>query len=170
MNEKEIKTIILDIQASPKEGEWFEIKENNAKPEEIGEYVSALANGAAYMGQSKGYLVFGMNDVTHSIVGTAFEPKLEKIGNQEIENWIATQLSPRIDFSIHETIIREKRIVLFVIDSAGNTPVKFKGTAYIRVGSYKKNLSDHPERERKIWQNTHNSSFETKIARRYFCR
>jgi len=164
MNEKEIKTIIFDIQASPKEGEWFEIKENNANPEEIGEYVSALANGAAYMGQSKGYLVFGMHDATHSIVGTTFEPKLEKIGNQEIENWIATQLSPRIDFTIHETIIREKRIVLFVIDSAGNTPVKFKGTAYIRIGSYKKNLAEHPERERKIWQNTHNSSFETKIA------
>ena len=164
MTEKEIKTIIADVQASPREGEWVEIKENNANPEEIGEYVSALANGAAYMGQSKGYLVFGMNDTTHAIVGTTFNPKLEKIGNQEIENWIATQLSPRIDFSIHETIIHEKRVVLFIIDSANNTPVKFRGTAYIRVGTYKKNLADHPERERKIWQNTLNSSFETKIA------
>ena len=164
MNEKEIKTIIADIQASPKESEWVEIKENNANPEEIGEYVSALANGAAYMGQSKGYLVFGMNDKIHALVGTTFNPKLQKVGNQEIENWIATQLSPRIDFTINEITINEKRIVLFIIDSAGNTPVKFKGTAYIRVGSYKKNLADHPERERKIWQNTHNSSFETKIA------
>jgi len=164
MNEKEIKTIIADIQAAPKEGEWIEIKENNANPEEIGEYVSALANGAAYMGQSKGYLVFGMNDVTHALVGTTFNPNFQKIGNQEIENWIATQLSPRIDFIINEITINGKRIVLFIIDSAGNTPVKFKGNAYIRVGSYKKKLADHPERERKIWQNTHNSSFETKIA------
>jgi len=164
MNEKEIKTIIADIQASPKEGEWFEIKENNANPEEIGEYVSALANGAAYMAQSKGYLVFGMTDVMHTIVGTTFNPKLQKIGNQEIENWIATQLSPRIDFTIHEITINGKHVVLFIIDSAGNTPVKFKGTAYIRVGSCKKKLAEHPERERKIWQNTHNSFFETKIA------
>jgi len=164
MNEKEIKTIIADIQASPKESEWIEIKENNAKPEEIGEYVSALANGASYMGQSKGYLVFGMTDKVHSIVGTTFNPKTEKIGNQEIENWIATQLSPRIDFTINEIMVNEKRIVLFVIDSAGNTPVKFKGTAYIRVGSYKKKLADHPERERKIWQNTRNSSFESRVA------
>ena len=164
MNEKEIKTIIADIQASPKEGEWFEIKENNANPEELGEYVSALANGAAYMGMSKGYLVFGMNDATHAITGTAFNPMLEKIGNQEVENWIATQLSPRIDFSMYEITINEKRVVLFIIDSAGNTPVKFRGTAYIRVGSYKKHLADHTERERKIWQNTHNSSFETKTA------
>ncbi len=122
MNEKEIKTIIADIQASPKESEWVEIKENNANPEEIGEYVSALANGAAYMGQSKGYLVFGMNDKIHALVGTTFNPKLQKVGNQEIENWIATQLSPRIDFTINEITINEKRIVLFIIDSAGNTP------------------------------------------------
>ena len=52
-----------------------------------------------------------------------------------------------------------------IIDSAGNTPVKFKGTEYIRVGSYKKKLSEFPERERKIWQNTTNSCFEMKIAK-----
>ena len=164
MNDKEFRTIIADIQASPKECEWVEFKENNANPEEIGEYISALANGAAYTGQSKGYLIFGMNDKTHAIVGTTFNPKHEKIGNEEIENWIATQLSPRIDFMIHETTINEKRIVLFILDSAGNMPVKFKGTAWIRVGSYKKKLADHPECERKIWQNTHNSTFENRLA------
>jgi len=164
MTDKEYKTIIADIQASPKECEWVEIKENNANPEEIGEYISALANGAAYMGQSKGYLVFGMNDKTYAIVGTTYRPTDAKIGNQEIENWIATQLSPRIDFVIHETMANEKRIVLFIVDSAGNTPVKFRGTAWIRVGSYKKKLADHPERERKIWQNTHNSTFENRLA------
>jgi predicted HTH transcriptional regulator len=141
-----------------------EVKGNNSNPEAIGEYVSALANGAAYMGQSKGYLAFGIDDATHAIIGTSYNPKNEKIGNHEIENWIATQLSPRIDFVILETVVNDKRIVLFIIDSEGNTPVKFQGTAYIRVGTYKKKLADHPERERKIWQNTHNSTFENKIA------
>ena len=164
MIEKELKTIIADIQASPKESEWVEVKANNHAPEQMGEYVSALSNGAAYMGQSKGYLAFGIDDATHAIVGTAYKPKEDKIGGQEIENWIATQLSPRIDFAIHEITIDEKRIVVFIIDAAGNTPVKFRGTAWIRVGSYKKKLADHPERERKIWQNTKNSSFENKIA------
>ena len=162
----EIKTIIADIQASPKECEWVEIKQNNYNPQLIGEYISALSNGAAYMGQSKGYLVFGIKDDTHEIVGTDYNPQAEKIGNQELENWIATQLSPRIDFVIHnDIVISGKRVVLFVIDSAGNTPVKFRGTAYTRVGSYKKVLADHPEIERKIWQNTHNNCFETKIAK-----
>jgi predicted HTH transcriptional regulator len=164
MSDKEFKTVIGDIQASPKECEWVEIKENNSNPEEIGEYVSALANGAACTGQSKGYLVFGMTDKHHTLAGTTYQPKMEKVGNEEIENWIATQLSPRIDFMIHEAMVNGKRIVLFIIDSAGNTPVKFKGTAWIRVGSYKKKLADHPERERKIWQNTTNLTFENKIA------
>jgi predicted HTH transcriptional regulator len=164
MIEKELRTIIADIQASPMESEWIEVKVNNHAPELIGEYISALANGAAYMGQSKGYLAFGIDDATHAIVGTAYNPKEDKIGGQEIENWIATQLSPRIDFTIREIAISEKRIVIFIIDAAGDTPVKFKGTAWIRIGSYKKKLADHPERERKIWQNTKNSSFENKIA------
>ncbi|MDR1878020.1 MAG: putative DNA binding domain-containing protein [Bacteroidales bacterium] len=164
MNEKEMKTIIADIQASPKESEWVEVKVNNYNSEQIGEYISALANGAAYIGQSKGYLAFGIDDATHAIIGSSYNPKNEKIGNEEIENWIATQLSPRIDFTIHEIIVNEKRVIIFIIDSAGNTPVKFKGTAWIRVGTYKKKLADHPERERKIWQNTHNNAFEKKLA------
>lgn len=164
MKEKEILSIISDIQASPRECEWIEIKCNNKEPHLIGEYISALANGAAYIGQSRGYLAYGIDDATHSIVGTDFHPEHEKIGNEELENWLAIHLTPRIDFSINETIIDGKHIVLFVIDSAGNTPVKFDGTSYIRVGSYKKKLAEHPERERKIWQNTKSGYFESKVA------
>ena len=164
MKEKEILSIISDIQASPKECEWIEIKCNNKEPHLIGEYISALANGAAYMGQSRGYLAYGIDDSTHAIVGTEFHPENDKVGNEELENWLAVHLTPRIDFSINEIIIEGKHIVLFIIDSAGNTPVKFDGTAYIRVGSYKKKLSDHPERERKIWQNTKSGYFENKTA------
>jgi len=165
MDEKELRAIVADIQASPTECEWVEIKHNNEDPETIGEYVSALANGAAYMGQSKGYMAWGLDDATHQIKGTVFNPKIKKVGNEELENWIATQLSPRIDFSFQEITYSEGRVVVMIIDSAGNTPVKFKGTEYIRVGTYKKKLAEFPERERKIWQNTSHSCFETKIAK-----
>ena len=164
MTEKELKAIVADIQASSTECEWVELKHNNADPQSVGEYVSALSNGAAYMGQSRGYMAWGIDDSTHKIIGTEFNPKTAKIGNQELENWIATQLSPRIDFFFQEIIYPEGKVVVMIIDSAGNTPVRFKGTAWIRVGSYKKPLSEHPERERKIWQNNINSSFESKIA------
>jgi len=165
MDERELKAIVSDIQASPTECEWVEIKHNNYDPQTIGEYVSALSNGAAYMGQSRGYMAWGLDNDTHKIVGTSFNPKEVKIGNQELENWIATQLSPRIDFSFREVLFPEGRVVVMLIDSAGNMPVKFKGLAWIRVGSYKKPLSEHPERERKIWQNTINNCFENKVAK-----
>ena len=164
MDEKEIMAIIRDIQASPTECEWVEIKHNNEDPESIGEYVSALANCAAYMGQSRGYMAWGLDDNSHQIIGTKFNPKTAKYGNEELENWIAHNLTPRIDFSFQEITLQEGRVVIMMVDSAGNTPVKFKGLAYIRVGTYKKKLADFPERERKIWQNTQHSSFETKIA------
>jgi len=161
---QELHNILKDIQASPNECEWVELKHNNWNPQLLGEYVSALANGAAYTGQSRGYLAIGLDDATHKILGTNFDPKKEKIGNQELENWIATQLSPRIDFTFEEITVSEGKVVILIIDSAGNTPVKFRGVSYIRVGSYKKLLSEHPERERKIWQNTHHNCFETKLA------
>lgn len=165
MEEKELKAIVADIMASPTECEWVEIKHNNCNPESIGQYVSALANGAAYMGQSRGFMAWGIDDATHRIVGTSFNPKTQKIGNQELENWIATQLNPRIDFSFLEVEYLEGRVVVMVIDSAGNTPVKFQSTAWIRVGTYKKPLSEHPERERKIWNNTSHNCFENKVSK-----
>lgn len=106
--------------------------------------------------------MFGIQDVTHRIIGTTFKPSLEKIGNQELENWLATQLSPRIDFTIDEVIIAGKAIVIIKIDAATQQPTHFKGNAYIRIGSYKKTLDDHPNREKKLWQN--DQLFEEGIA------
>jgi predicted HTH transcriptional regulator len=88
-----------------------------------------------------------------------------KIGNQELENWLATQLSPRIDFNIFEFDVDEKHFVLFCVPATRNTPVSFKGEYYIRIGSYKKRLYDHPERERKIWHIEKQYVFENETAK-----
>lgn len=136
----------------PSETEWVEFKHNNDKPEEIGEYLSAIANGAALNGKQTGYIIWGIADGSHEVVGTSFEPKRAKIGNEELENWLLRLLNPRIDFTIHEFRRGELPVVLFEIQAANSTPVRFKGEAYIRVGSYKKKLKDYPEKERKLWQ------------------
>ena len=49
------------------EVEWFEFKENWFEPQGIGEYISALANAAAFAREDSGYLVWGVNDSTHEI-------------------------------------------------------------------------------------------------------
>ncbi|MBI4818895.1 MAG: ATPase [Deltaproteobacteria bacterium] len=41
------------------------------------------------------------------------------------------------------------------VPPARSRPVRFKGEAYIRVGSYKKKLHDFPDKERKLWSAGH---------------
>ncbi|MCK5241332.1 putative DNA binding domain-containing protein [bacterium] len=156
---------IDEMRRMPGETEWFEFKVSNFKPQQIGEYISALANSACLNSKSKGYLIFGIEDQTHKAVGTEFQPKKEKMGNEELENWLIHSLDPQVHFSIIEHIYQEIRLVIFEINATQNRPVSFKGQEYIRVGSYKKKLSDHPEKEQMLWQKMLSQSFEEGIAK-----
>jgi predicted HTH transcriptional regulator len=131
---------------------------------EIGKNISALSNSACYHKKECGYLVFGVEDSLHNLIGTDFYPYSAKIGNQELENWLATQLNPRIDFNIFELDYDNKHFVIIKVFATRNTPVSFKGEYYIRIGSYTKKLEDHPERERKIWHVEKQHIFENQIA------
>jgi ATP-dependent DNA helicase RecG len=154
MNNENLKSLIDELRYLPKETEWIEFKVNNDLPEDIGEYLSALANSARLHNQPAGYLVFGVENKTHNVIGTSFSPKATKVGNEEIENWLARLLNPRIDFRIFICDYNSTQVVIFIIDPTHHIPVKFKGEAFVRVGSYKKKLKDFPEKERKIWLRT----------------
>lgn len=164
MTEDKIQILIEELRALPKENEWTEFKNSCYTPQIIGEYLSALSNSACLENKDYAYLVFGIENETHQVIGTTFKPSKEKVGNEELENWLATQLEPRIDFKIFEFNVSDKSLSLFRIDPTINTPVKFKGEAFIRIGSYKKKLKDHPEKERKIWQKVKHIVFEKEIA------
>jgi ATP-dependent DNA helicase RecG len=159
-----IFALIQELAALPQETEWVEFKENNTDPEATGEYISALANTAALCGKSQGYLVWGVRDVSHELVGTTFRPRTDKVKGQELENWLATQLVPGVHFRIHETTHGGKHFVVFEIPAAARTPVRFKDWDYIRVGTYKKKLRDHPEIERSLWSLLAKTSFEDGVA------
>lgn len=164
MNQRELEILLKDLQALPKECEWVEFKVNYAIPQDIGEYLSALSNSACYHKLPFGYLVFGVEDETHRFAGTEFHPLKEKKGNQELENWLATQLNPRIDFNIFEFDYQQMHFAVFRVQATRNTPVNFRGEPFIRIGSYKKPLDEHPERERQIWNNERHYAFEKEIA------
>ncbi len=165
MNETELNTLLARLVALPKENEYVEFKENNFEPDEVGKRISALSNSACLHGQHFGYLVFGVKDETHEIVGTSFRPSMKKVGNNEMENWLAQMLSPRIDFRIYEFENQGKKIALFHIPAvSGGQPVRFQNTAYIRVGSITKDLKDFPEKEKKIWKYEAVSAFEKQVA------
>jgi predicted HTH transcriptional regulator len=70
MDERALQNLLPRLLSLPKENEYVEFKENNHKPEEIGKRISALANGAALLGQPYGYLVFGIEDATHHVAST----------------------------------------------------------------------------------------------------
>lgn len=152
MTVAELQRKLDEILRLPAETEWVEFKHNNENPQEIGEYLSAISNGAALHGKHTGYVVWGVEDGTHAVVGTSFRPKLATKGNENLESWLLHQLNPRIDFGIHEFERGGAHVVLFAVQAANSTPVRFGGEAYVRVGSYKKKLKDFPEKERRLWQ------------------
>jgi ATP-dependent DNA helicase RecG len=93
-------------------------------------------------------------------------PRHAKVGNEELENWLATQLHPGIDFRIYEFSFGGKPAVLFEVPAAAHTPVRFKTVEFIRVGTYKKPLKDFPEKERTLWALLSRTTFEREVAAR----
>lgn len=164
LNSAKLIAHIRELAALPNETEWVEFKQNNSDPAEIGEYISALSNSAALQGKPFAYLIWGVKDETHELVGSTFRPHTDKVKGQELENWIATNLFPRIHFRIHEAGESGRHYVLFEIPAAAHTPVRFMDWEYIRVGSYKKKLRDHPEIERSLWSILSKVSFEEGVA------
>lgn len=152
MTERERIALIDRLRALPTETEWFELKRNRYEPQQLGEYLSALANAACLAGQPRGYLVFGIDDATHDVVGTDFDPYATKgKGNQDLLPWLAAGLRPNTGFEPHVVAHPDGRVVLFEIGPANGEPVGFYGTPYIRVGTSKTELGKHPEKARALW-------------------
>lgn len=161
---EELLSIFHELRSFPMETEWVEFKHNNNNPDEIGEYISALSNAAAFVGKTTAYLVWGVDDTSHEIIGTIFRPQTNKIGNEALENWLLRLLTPKIDFCFHSLCINEVTVVLLEIQAAFHQPVQFKHIEYIRIGSYKKKLKDFPEKERALWRIFDKTPFELEIA------
>lgn len=74
------------------------VKHNNYDKEMIGEYISALSNSAALHSKTNAYLIWGVDDETHEILGTTFAPSSTTKGNEALENWLLRLLKPRLRF------------------------------------------------------------------------
>jgi ATP-dependent DNA helicase RecG len=159
-----LEGLVRELCKLPQETEWVEFKENNGEPEAIGEYLSALANSAALAGKAFAYLVWGVRDADHGVVGTRFSPAARKVGNEELENWLLRQLAPKIHFRFFAVTVDGLPVLLLEVERAFRQPVLFKGHAFIRVGTYKKRLKDFPEKERALWRLFDTAPFESGIA------
>lgn len=144
--------LVDQLRAHPTETEWLEFKRSQTDAQEIGEYLSALANEARLCSQPRGYLVFGIDDGTHDVVGSPFDPYATKAkGNQDLLPWLGALLQPNPGIDVHVVQHQDGQVVLFGVGPARDRPVLFGGRAFCRAGTSKTELSRHPEKERSLW-------------------
>ncbi|MGC4863765.1 ATP-binding protein [Micromonospora sp. DT41] len=164
-SQEQLEELVRALSALPREEEWLEFKENYSDLDGIGQYGSALANSAALHGKDRSYMVWGINDESHAVVGTSFRPKNQKVGNEDFLHWLTRGLEPQIHFEFFEFQVDGKFLVLWEITPAEHRPIAFKGVEYIRVGSYKKRLQSYPDHERRLWQVFQRTGFELGTAK-----
>jgi len=71
-------------------------------PQAIGKHVSSLANSSCLAGKAHGYLVFGIDDASHDVVGIWFDTYATKgKGNQALIIWLSMGLQPDAGFETH---------------------------------------------------------------------
>jgi ATP-dependent DNA helicase RecG len=166
MTDAQLSALLVELTSLPDETEWVEFQHNDANPEEIGRYLSALANSAALHDRETAYLVWGIEDGTHKVIGTSFRPRKAKgKGNEDLEPWLMRGLDPQVNFQIHEWAHRNCPVVLFQIPRATHQPLAFYGERFIRVGSHKKKLKDLPSKEAELWATFSKTPFESGIAK-----
>ena len=151
MFDERLVSKINELRSYPTEREWFEFKANWFVAAQLGEYISAPSNAAAYEGQKMGYYIWGIQNETHEIVGTHFDPD-QDVDKEPLKHWLARQLSPDLDFRFVEGEINGKRVVVLLIPAAKTVPTSFRQERFIRIGSSKENLRKYPEKESYLFE------------------
>ena len=118
------------------ENEVVEFKEanDNYSTSEIGKYFSALSNEANLRGAGAGWLIFGVSDKMHSIVGTRYRDDPARLNS--LKNDIANGTEPSLTFrNVHELDHPSGRVLLFEIPAAPRSlPVSWNGYHHARAG------------------------------------
>lgn len=136
MTNQEIIQIVDELRSLPQENEWVEFKSGTATTNDrLGQYISALSNAACIFNQPFGYLIFGIEDKTHKIIGTTYKFKNKKEGNEDLEILIRRYLIPSIRFQHFTCDYNGNYLEVFKIPAAKGEPTHFKKIPYIRFNS-----------------------------------
>jgi ATP-dependent DNA helicase RecG len=162
MTEQELIVLVDELRALPKENEWIEFKTGKATTNErLGHYLSGISNAASISNESFGYLVFGIEDETHSVIGTNFKFKSSKEGNEELELWIRRNLNPSIKFDHFSFEYTGLHLELFRIPAAIGEPTTFKNQPFIRIGTNLTDMRKFPDHIRTIYNSQIDWSAQT---------
>ncbi|MCC5916511.1 MAG: putative DNA binding domain-containing protein [Cryomorphaceae bacterium] len=134
MNPLELKQILESLRSLSAENEVVEFKEAKRGYDfkKLGQYFSALSNEANLKGKPYAWLVFGIENNKHAIVGSEFRQKRKDLDRLKSE--IANKTTNRITFiEIHEVFDIDRRVVMFQIPAAPKGfPIAFEGHYYGR--------------------------------------
>jgi len=134
MTESELRQILQQLRNLTAENEIVEFKEakNGYDFSKLGKYFSALSNEANLKGNPHAWLVFGVENKKHAIVGSQYRPQRKDLDSLKSE--IAGKITNRITFiEIYELIFPEGRVVMFQIPAAPKGfPIAFDGHYYGR--------------------------------------
>ena len=134
------------LRGLPTETEWLEFKEakNSFAVDDLGRYVSALANEANFLGRDASWLVFGVKNTLNPatglrpVVGSRFAPTATE--RNEIKRQIAAHTSPSLGLDDplevwHPDCSDGARVLLWRIPPAPRgMPIAWKGHYYGRAG------------------------------------
>lgn len=141
----ELITLLEDFVKLPGENEVIEFKkaQNGFDTQKIGEYFSALSNEANLHQEDYAWLLFGIHDKTHAVLGSSYKPTRPSL--DALKREIAEGTNCGITFvEIHEVIYQEKRVIMFQIPAAPKgIPTSYKGHFYGRDGESLVALSLH---------------------------
>lgn len=162
---KNLEKLIESLIRMPIETSWVEFKHENYDPAMIGERISGLANAATLDDRAYAYMVWGVHDKTHAILGTDKNLQTIKIGSDELEGWLRQRLSRNVDFKFETAEIEGKRVGVLSITAAVGYPVSFQKNDFIRFGSVTRKLNEFVEKRGQLWDKLRNSKFEMRVAR-----
>lgn len=100
--ELNLELLVDELRLLPGETEWVEFKHNNDAAETIAQDISALANSATRFDVPHAYMVWGIDNETHDVLGTDFRYRKARRGGEELENWLHHMLSPNASFRFFE--------------------------------------------------------------------
>lgn len=165
MGELEDAELVYSLIGFPAETEWIEFKEGNTDPDRVARDICALANSAALLGREFAYKLWGIEDATHAIVGTSFDPYTAKgKGSQGLLIWLRSVLTANASYSFSSVPMGCHRVVVLKVQAPVAQPVYYDGHAYIREGSSTARLVVGSAKEALLWKKLLGTRFEEQVA------
>ena len=119
----------------------FKAAENSYSIDDLGKYFSALSNEANLRDVDFAWIVFGIHNKTHKIIGTNFKDSEDALN--ALKNDMAQHTTDNLIFrDIVSVTVDEKRVLMFKIPATPrNIVMHWKGIAYSRNGESLKPLN-----------------------------